>query len=150
MSLIFSISFLIIIFLAPVYYNNIWKKYNTITFLPSIYKMAGIIILIICSIAPSLSEFEDIPSLNKIRELGIVAGLIIICLSREKDEKEAYNGKRLVSLFISIIIPSVVFLGLMVFDLFEIKEFSVANFSTCILASYLLVFHLYKKREITE
>jgi len=150
MPLIFSISFLIIIFLVPVYYNKIWKKYNTITFLPSIFKLIGIVILIICSIAPSINGFEDSPILNKIKELVIVSGLIIICLSREKDEKEVYNGWRLVSLFISLIVAAVTFLGLIVFNSFEIEEISVGNFSTCVLASYLLVFHWHIKKESKE
>lgn len=150
MELVFVISLVIIFFLFPVYYTKIWNEYNTIAFLPAIFKLAGIFILIICSIVPSITGFNDIPVLNKIRELVIVFGLIIICLSREKDEKETYNGMRLVSLFISLIVSTIIVLGLIVCNLFDIQEISVANFSDCVLASYLLVFHWYKKRDRTE
>lgn len=143
MSIIFLVSVLILFLVVPIYYKTIWAKNKTIAFLPGIFKIPGILILIICVFAPLISGFNDFPILYKIKQLLIIFGLIIICLSKEKNENGAINDKRIVSLFSSFTVVIVICQFFMIFNLFEIKEFTVANFSICVLASYLLVFHWY-------
>ena len=145
MSIIFLVSSIILFFLVPVYYKNVWTKNKTIAFLPGIFKTIGILIIIICVLTPLIIEFNRFPILIKIKELLIILGMIIICLSREKNENGDINSKRIVSLFSSVIIVIIICQVSIVFNIFEIKEFSAFDFSACILAAHLLVFHWYKR-----
>ena len=147
MSLIFIISVLIIFILFPIIYKNHWTKNKTSVILPSLFKIPGIVILLGFAITPTLSKISKVTLDTELRNLFIIIGLIIICLSKEKDENETYNDKRFLSLFISLITVIVIYQFFLIFNFFGVTELSAAQFPICVLASYLLVFHWYKKIE---
>jgi hypothetical protein len=76
----------------------------------------------------------------------IIIGLIIICLSKEKDENEKYTSKRFLAIFISFIVVVVIYQIFLIFNFFELKDSSAAQFPICVLSLYLLVFHWYKRK----
>jgi len=146
MSLIFIISVVIIFLLVLGFYKNNWLKNKTIAILPGIFKLIGIIILVCCAIVPVIFKINEIPSLSELRNLFIIIGLIIICLSKEKDESRQYNDKRFIALFISLITMGLIYQIFMIFNFLDVRELSAAQFPISVLISYLLVFHWYKNK----
>jgi uncharacterized membrane protein len=128
-------------------YKNNWTKNRTTAILPNLFKIPGIVVLVGCAITPTISRISKVTLDTELRNLFIIIGLIIICLSKEKDENENYNYKRFLSLLISLITVVVIYQFFLIFNFFGVKELSAAQFPICVLASYLLVFHWYKKIE---
>jgi hypothetical protein len=141
MSLIFVISCAIIFIVIFIVFKRV--KHLTVAIFPNYFKIFGIIILLICIFSSYI--FKTI-IFDKFRYLSITTGLTLICLSKEKDEDEKYDGKRFVSLFVSLITVMIIYQFSLIFDWFSAKVISSSEIFISILISYLLVFHWSKDR----
>ncbi len=146
MSLIFIIAGIIIFILFPYFYKNSLVKKKTIAILPNSFIILGIIILAVCAFAPLIFRIIEITIYSELRNLLIIIGLLIICLSREKDENDSYMDKRFLSLSISFITVVVIYQFFLIFNFFDVRELSPAQFPILVLAIYILVFHWYKRK----
>ena len=141
MSFIFVISCSIIFIVIFIVFKRV--KHLTLAIFPNYFKILGIIVLLVCIFS---SYIIKTIKFDEFRYLFITMGLTLICLSKEKDEDEKYDGKRFVSLFVSLITVMIIYQFSLIFDWFSAKEISSSEIFVSILISYLLVFHWIKDR----
>ena len=146
MAIVFIISGLLLLTFLPFFFGKKWINNKSIVLLPNFFIFLGIITLLGCIIAPAIIEINEVTTLSELRNLFIIFGLGMICFSREKIENESTNMIRLQSLFFSFITVTVINQIILVFNLLEIRNISGAQLPISILAMYLLVFNLNKRR----
>jgi hypothetical protein len=145
MTTIFIISGIILYLIVHLLMTKSPRRLESIAVLPNSFIIPGIIILIVCSVAPMIFNESDYPVYREIRNLLILIGLVTISLSKEKNEKESVNNLKLITLISSLIIVSLIYQVSLIFKLFKLSEFSGSKLTICILAVYLLVFHMNKR-----
>lgn len=145
MTVIFIISGIIIFILFHLFYKNKYSNSKTtIAILPNIMKIAGLIILFACIIAPGFLKINETVFLSELRNLFILLGLILICLSKEKDENPIHNHLRYLLLFVSLFTVVLVFQVFILFNCIEKQGISIVHLPIGVLMFYLILFHWYK------
>lgn len=144
----FTIS--LIVFLSSRFKSS--KQYEVrkvIRLFPFWVKYLGIVISILSILIHWSYMSDELTVLSSFWDFGLVIGLIIISLSKERNEDEMTMSIRLNSIFISF------FLGILVYILFQllarldgenVSSYNSLYVTTYILLSYVLIFHLTKKR----
>ena len=128
------------------------KQYEVskvIRLFPFWVKYLGIVISILSILIHWSYMSDELTVLSSFWDFGLVIGLIIISLSKERNEDEMTMSIRLNSVFISF------FLGILFYILFQllarldgenVSSHNSLYVTTYILLSYVLIFHLTKKR----
>jgi hypothetical protein len=143
MTLVIIISCLLTIGFLYFYKKVSVEEQSNIAFLPRYFVFIGIFILVICAVSPLFFiVFEE--TLDEIRSLLILIGLIIICVSKEKSESKLLDKLRLQVLIASLSILSIVYLILKLFNYKELDSTTPELFPISIMILYLFVFHLSK------
>lgn len=147
-AIMFTIS--LIVFLSSRFKSS--KQYEVrkvIRLFPFWVKYLGIVISILSILIHWSYMSDELTVLSSFWDFGLVIGLIIISLSKERNEDEMTMSIRLNSIFISF------FLGILVYILFQllarldgenVSSYNSLYVTTYILLSYVLIFHLTKKR----
>jgi hypothetical protein len=146
MSIIFIISGIILFIIVYLLITQTPQKLQSIAVLPNSFIIPGIIILIACSIAPAIFNINENSVNSEIRNLFILIGLVILCLSKEKRETESLNGLRFITLISSLIVVSFIYQTFLILNIFKLKESTGSQLTICTLAIYLFVFHVNKMR----
>ncbi len=140
----------LIVFLTSKFKSS--KQYEvskTIRLFPFWIKYLGIGISIL-SILFHWSNLSDEPSvLGSFWQFGLLVGLLIICLSKERNEDEMTMSIRLNSIFISFftgIVAHAFIVLLEILDGGDVNSFNSLYVTNYVLIIYLIIFHLTKNR----
>jgi hypothetical protein len=144
--MIFIISGIILFMIVHLLMTKSPQRLESITVLPNSFMIPGIIILIACSIAPAIFNINGNSVNSEIRNLFILIGLVILCLSKEKRETESLNGLRFITLISSLIVVSFIYQTFLILNFFKLRESTGSQLTICTLAIYLFVFHVNKRR----
>lgn len=149
---VITLAFLIIIVLIIVLLSKSSKHYEvskTIRLFPFWIKYLGIVISI-SSILIHWRNLTDEPTvLDSFWQFGLLFGLLIIGLSKERNEDEMTMSIRLNSIFISFfsgIIVHIFIVLLVILDGGNVNTYNSLYVATYILFMYVIIFHLTKKR----
>ena len=147
-AIIFTIS-LIVILGSRSKSSKQYEVRKAIRLFPFWVKYLGIVISILSILIHWSYMSDELTVLSSFWDFGLVIGLIIISLSKERNEDEMTMSIRLNSVFISF------FLGILFYILFQllarldgenVSSHNSLYVTTYILLSYVLIFHLTKKR----
>lgn len=122
------------------------KLLKNIIILPYWSKYIGIGILIMCSIAPSVYNINEIDFLSNLRDFIVTIGLLSIILSKEKVEHEMLNKVRFYSLMSSFIVGTIVYQISLLFNMSIYKDINPSNLSAYILVLYIMFFYSSKRQ----
>ena len=150
MAILFIISGLFLLTFFPFSFRKKWIEIKSTPLLPNFFIYPAIITLLGCIIAPAIIEINEVATLSELRNLFIILALGMICFSREKIENENTNMIRIQSLVLSFITLTIIYQIFLIFNFLEIRNISGAQLPICILAMYLLIFHLNKRRLINK
>ena len=140
----------LIIFLSSRFKSS--KQYEVskvIRLFPFWIKYLGIVISILSILIHWSNMSEEPTVLSSFWQYGLVVGLIIISLSKERIEDEMTMSIRLNSIFISFfsgILVHIFYVLLAILDGGNANSFSSLYVTNYILFMYVIIFHLTKKR----
>lgn len=144
--LILSLSILFILIFAITITGKKQIQNWKIIILPYWIKIVGFGILIICSIVPSVVNINEIDYLSHLRDLIVLIGLIMIFLSKEKDENEILNKIRFFSITISFLALALFYPFFVLINSSDEKVFNPSHLMGYILSLTIIIFYTLKRK----
>ncbi len=146
--LILSLSILFILILAITITGKKQMQNWQIIMLPFWMKFLGFGVLIICAIAPSIVDINKIDFFSNLRDFAALIGLIIIFLSKEKDEKEIHNTLRFYSITTAFLTGTLFYQFFVLINNNDKIEFNPSLLTGYILVLYIIIFYGLKRKLI--
>jgi len=127
---------------ALLYFYKLSSFSFTFSILPYYFKLVGILILAINLVCSTIMEKNSIVVNSDIINIINLIGLLIITISKDKNEKDGLILLRFFLFFITTIIVFFIFLLSKAFSLWNINSSSSLFLPICILFTYSIVYNI--------